>query len=181
MSNSHIQTVACPLPHYPAEATRPSHLVAPSRLQRADGESTPRYQQIAEDLLERLAETLPPRDVPTTGRIARYYQIPYPTAQFVRRAALTRMRPPIGGLGSSGAATPHRQAWRRVADDLRHHINAGHLTGRLPARPELAALFNVSVDTASKAVRSLTEAGLLVSAGPRGTYVLRQPASTDMA
>ncbi|MBC9719436.1 GntR family transcriptional regulator [Streptomyces sp. TRM66268-LWL] len=138
-------------------------------------EQAPRDQALAEDLLERLPCTLPPRAVPAAEQIARRYQIPYPTAQFVRRAVVTRLRPPADHP-FGGTVTPLRLAWLRVADDLRHQIRTGRLTGRLLVRPELAARYKVCVDTAGTAIRALTEMGLLAPASPHGTYVLPQSA-----
>ncbi|MBC9718858.1 GntR family transcriptional regulator [Streptomyces sp. TRM66268-LWL] len=152
-------------------------LLAASRLQAASGEDPPRYQLIAEDLLAHLTAPLPARAVPAVSEIARRYRIPYATAQFVRRAVLTRLRP-AADCATSGTAAASRHAWQRVADDLSHRIRTGQLTGTLPTRPELAAQYQVSVDTVSKAAHALTDAGLLAPASARGTRVLPQPVHT---
>ncbi|WP_285444555.1 GntR family transcriptional regulator [Streptomyces sp. ISL-44] len=120
--------------------------------------------------MRRLTWVTPLAPIPAVGEIARRYRIPYSTAQFVRRAVVTRLRPavrPTEGREPVG----FRPAWQRVADDLRERIHSGHLRGRLPVRSELAAEYGVSADTVSRAVQTLQEAGLLANAGFRGTHV----------
>ncbi|MBC9719698.1 GntR family transcriptional regulator [Streptomyces sp. TRM66268-LWL] len=134
-------------------------------------EKPPRYQVLAEDLLDDLTATLPARPVPAADEIARRYRIPYPTAQFVRRAALTRLRP-AGDYATTGTPVVSRPVWKRVADDLRHRIRTGQLTGTLPTRPVLAEHYQVSVDSVSKAAQFLAKEGLLGPATPHGTKVL---------
>ncbi|MEU5438729.1 GntR family transcriptional regulator [Streptomyces sp. NPDC020719] len=92
------------------------------------------------------------------------------TAQFVRRALTTRLRPaacpltvPVGILS--------KPAWQQVGDDLRDRIHTGRLRGRLPLRLRSADEYGVSTHTVTKAVQHLADEGLLGIAGGQGTNV----------
>ncbi|TWF94431.1 winged helix-turn-helix domain-containing protein [Saccharopolyspora dendranthemae] len=63
--------------------------------------------------------------------------------------------------------------WSQIADDLRADIDSGELTPgqRLPSGPELAEIYGVTKVTATKAIRHLQEAGLLIVVNGMGTYV----------
>lgn len=135
-----------------------------------ESEPRPHYQEVADDLYYRLTRKRLYGRLPTTGDIARAYRIPVFTAQFVLRAVRTRLRAP-GRLATAGTLALSGTAWQRMADDLRTRIRCGHMTGRLPARAELAAEYGVSIDTASKATRHLAEEGLLRVLGRQGTHV----------
>ncbi|WP_371656758.1 MULTISPECIES: GntR family transcriptional regulator [unclassified Streptomyces] len=146
----------------------------PPTLARSRPPRRPLYQVVADDVLRRLTEHQPPRSAPRAADIARTYRIPIGTAEFVRRAVNTRLRPlthhPTEPGG--GATAGFRPAWLRVADDLRDRVRTGHLRGRLPARAFLAAQYGVCVETVSKAVQALIEEALLATAGRHHrTYV----------
>ena len=139
-------------------------------LQNAVEEGAPPYQVIADDLVRHLTREVPHRPVPPAAEIARRYRIPNPTAQFVWRAASTRLRAPLHsavGFQVSG----QRPVWLRVADDLRARIYSGHLYGRLPSRAVLARQYGVAEGSVDKAARALVREGLLVAAGAQGTHV----------
>lgn len=142
-------------------------------LQSAVAEGAPPYQVIADDLVRHLAREVPHRPVPPVVEIARRYQISNPTAQFVWRAAVTRLRAPLHsavGFPVSG----QRSVWLRVADDLRARIHSGQLQGRLPSRAALAREYGVAEGSVDKAARALVREGLLVAAGAQGTRVRPQ-------
>ncbi|MFB7054122.1 GntR family transcriptional regulator [Streptomyces vinaceus] len=144
----------------------------------------PPYQLLADELAGRIDRADPlapggPAQVPSAADIAREYQVPLPTAQFVRRALYTRLRA-RGSPHAVPMAAEGQTVAERVAGLLRSRILQGSLSGRLPIRPALAREYRVSVDTVSKAVRLLAEEGLLFGAARHGTYVLdRQPPETS--
>ncbi|MFE2309340.1 GntR family transcriptional regulator, partial [Streptomyces sp. NPDC059411] len=108
--------------------------------------------------------------IPDAGEIAKRYRIPYPTAQFVRRAARTRLRTPGARYAPPRVGVTH--AWELIADLIRGRILDRGLRGRLPNRPTLATEYRVSVDTVSKAVQALEREGLVVCNRHQGTYVI---------
>ena len=63
--------------------------------------------------------------------------------------------------------------FRQIADDLAARIRAGEYApeSQLPSYSELAALYSVSVTTASKAVALLRDRGLVEGIAGRGVYV----------
>ena len=150
----------------------------------------PRYQMIADDLISRTAalwrsraqEAAPDRSMaqplPSVGLIARHYRIPVPTAQFARRAAVTRLSRLEAARHAHTPDTDHtdadhdvqggRPAYRSVLEDLRTRILTGDLSGRLPRRIDLANQYGVRADTIGRALRTLTHQGLLLRDGPRG-------------
>lgn len=136
----------------------------------------PRYQSIADDLMERFSgatrsESL--RRLPTVEAIAQHYKVPIATAHFVRRAVHTRLRMhtpmPRTAVRPTRAAT---YLYEAIADEMRDQILSGTLNGRLPARRTLAARYGVSMDVMSRASKLLAAEGLLVTAGVHGTHVL---------
>ncbi|MFE2409218.1 GntR family transcriptional regulator [Kitasatospora sp. NPDC059408] len=128
----------------------------------------PEYRDLAADLVGRLPRPRSPERVPAVGRIARLYRIPVPTAEFVRRAAVTLLRRPPWLLPQP----PGSVAWLGVAADLRERIEARSLRGRIPGRRALAEAYGVSLDVVNQAVEALIEQHLLVvRPGSPGTYV----------
>ncbi|MFF3159932.1 GntR family transcriptional regulator [Streptomyces sp. NPDC057910] len=138
-------------------------------------EARPLYQELADDLATRLVRPLQADTVPSPLRIARLYRVPLSTAQFVRRATLTRLRPPV----AAPVAPPGPPAWWLVAEDLRLRVRAGDFPDRVPARPRLTAEYRVGIDTVSKAIQQLVEDQLLEVRGTRGTYVRDVHPSSD--
>ncbi|MGV9267476.1 GntR family transcriptional regulator [Kitasatospora sp. NPDC003701] len=132
--------------------------------------SRPCYRSLAARLLQGLPPGLAPEQLPPPWKIARWYQIPVATAQFVRRAAVTRLRPPLRLLPEDPACP----AWVGLAADLRARIRAGRLSGRMPGRKPLAAAYGVGVDTVGKALVLLADEQLIeIRPGAKGTYVSR--------
>ena len=65
---------------------------------------------------------------------------------------------------------------RRIADDLRRAIEAGHLApgSRLPSERELARQYGTARNTAREAIRLLGVAGLVIAEHGRGVFVRRE-------
>ncbi|WP_037323682.1 winged helix-turn-helix domain-containing protein [Amycolatopsis thermoflava] len=63
--------------------------------------------------------------------------------------------------------------WAQVADDLRKEVRDGTLPSglQLPAAHELADIYGVARGTILRAIRELTEEGILVITPHRGTFV----------
>ncbi|MFE2285540.1 winged helix-turn-helix domain-containing protein [Streptomyces sp. NPDC059443] len=144
-------------------------MTAPHNCER---EKTPRphYQLLADDVVRRVGQPGTDPRIPDAGEIAKRYRIPYPTAQFVRRAARTRLRTPGARYAPPRVGVTH--AWELIADLIRGRILDRGLRGRLPNRPTLATEYRVSVDTVSKAVQALEREGLVVCNRHQGTYVI---------
>ena len=62
-------------------------------------------------------------------------------------------------------------AYVQVADILTAGIQAGQITGKLPAERELAAALGVSYVTLRRAIGLLRERGLVVTLHGRGNFV----------
>ncbi len=64
-------------------------------------------------------------------------------------------------------------SYRQVADDLTARIRRGEYQPghAIPSYRELAALYSVSVSTASRAVALLRDRGLVIGIPGRGVYV----------
>jgi GntR family transcriptional regulator len=65
-------------------------------------------------------------------------------------------------------------AYVQVADLLAARIEAGELTGRMPAERDLAAEYGVAYGTIRRAMEVLRERGLVESVHGRGTFVRPQ-------
>jgi len=61
--------------------------------------------------------------------------------------------------------------WEQLAGILRERITSGQLTGRVPSILTLAQEYEVGHNTASRALVTLRDEGLIVSAKGRGFYV----------
>ncbi len=61
--------------------------------------------------------------------------------------------------------------WRQITEDLRHRIQAGEWTGRLPSEKTLAQEYGVAVNTVRKAMAALREEGLIQTDKGWGSYV----------
>ncbi|MGH3844262.1 MAG: GntR family transcriptional regulator [Pseudonocardiaceae bacterium] len=74
-----------------------------------------------------------------------------------------------------------RPASRRVADELRSQIASGRYPAgsALPPYRQLAAEYDVAVNTAMAAVHSLRDEGLVVSKPNAASYVLDRPNQAD--
>lgn len=68
-----------------------------------------------------------------------------------------------------------RPAYVQLAGILRARIKSGEITARLPSERDLHQEFGVAPMTARKAVRLLTDEGLVLTVTGRGTYVRREP------
>ena len=66
-----------------------------------------------------------------------------------------------------------RYTYREIADDLAERIAGGEYPprSRLPSYTELAALYDVSYQTAARAVRDLRGRGMAYGEVGRGVYV----------
>ena len=64
-------------------------------------------------------------------------------------------------------------AYVQVANALAASIQAGEITGRLPAERELAVWFGVSYQTLRHSIGVLRERGLVVTRLGRGSFVTR--------
>ena len=66
-----------------------------------------------------------------------------------------------------------RLSYRQIADDLDDRINDGEYEPgtKLPSYAELAAMYDVSVSTAARAVALLTDRGAAYGEPGRGVYV----------
>lgn len=62
--------------------------------------------------------------------------------------------------------------FEEAAEHLASRIEAGTLTGQLPALPALADDYGVSVDTMRRSVAILRDRGLVVVNRPKGTFVV---------
>ncbi|WP_307813559.1 winged helix-turn-helix domain-containing protein [Streptomyces sp. N35] len=148
-----------------------------------------------------LSQVTPLQDLPTPQEIARRYQIPLPTAQFVRRTLSTLLRQArhIDAEVNAGAAVESTDdantqvqqdeaaapayganaKWPHVARNLRHRILTGQLRGRLPTQVELAVEYQVSIGTVRAATRQLAGEGLLQVQRRHGTWIpTPQPAAS---
>ncbi|GAA3037610.1 GntR family transcriptional regulator [Streptosporangium longisporum] len=69
--------------------------------------------------------------------------------------------------------TDDRAPYQRIADDLREEITSGRLKPgwRVPATPELARRYEVTTNTANRALTALAAEGLLIKKPGSGTYV----------
>jgi GntR family transcriptional regulator len=69
--------------------------------------------------------------------------------------------------------TDERAPYQRIADDLREEITSGRLKPgwRVPATPELARRYGVTVNTANRALTALAIEGLVIKKPGSGTYV----------
>lgn len=76
------------------------------------------------------------------------------------------------------AKNPAKSVFRRVENDLRARLQAGHWAPgtMLPARPQLAKEYGVALATLERAVAVLIEQGLLRADSGRGTFVAQPPA-----
>ncbi|MGP3691525.1 hypothetical protein ACTVZO_44010 [Streptomyces sp. IBSNAI002] len=99
----------------PAASARPTkrryRRVTPERIVIGSGEERRSYQVLAEHLLQNLRRKRSAA-VPLPQEIARRYCVPVATAQFVRRAAVTRLRPPLPPLPQP-TRPPRRPAVRK--------------------------------------------------------------------
>jgi GntR family transcriptional regulator len=69
-------------------------------------------------------------------------------------------------------------AYVQVADILTAGIQAGRITGRLPAEPDLARALRTSYNTVRRGIGLLRERGLVTTLHGRGNFVTRPaPAS----
>ncbi|MEV6978540.1 GntR family transcriptional regulator [Kitasatospora sp. NPDC093806] len=147
-------------------------MTKPQHTDPAGTSPRPHYRTIAVHLVRGLPPGVSADRLPPAWKIARWYQIPLSMAQFVRRAATTRLRPPLQLLPGD----PGCPAWARVAADLRDGIREGRLSGRLPGRKALAAAYGVGTDTVGKALEMLAEEHLVEARqGQQGTFVSRDP------
>ena len=62
--------------------------------------------------------------------------------------------------------------YQQLAANLRRQIEAGRLTGRLPAEVDLADEWDVAHGTVRKALEVLRDAGLVRTAAGLGSYVI---------
>lgn len=136
-----------------------------------EAELRPVYQHLADDLVARLAHASPPQPVPSDAELTRIYNVPLFTAQFIRRAAITRLRPPRKVPRAEPPSQRTEGVWWRIADDLREQIVSGRLRGQLPNRPRLAATYRVSTSTLTKAIQELVREGLVTVHGSQGTHI----------
>jgi len=76
-------------------------------------------------------------------------------------------------------------AYRRIADNLRHAIEAGELVGgdQLPTEQELAEEWGASRSTVREAIRILVTRGLVEARPGQGTFVTKKitPIMTDLS
>ncbi|MFD8082510.1 GntR family transcriptional regulator [Kitasatospora sp. NPDC059722] len=129
------------------------------------------YKTLAAHLVRGLPPGLPPDRLPPAWKIACWYRIPLSTAQFVRRAATTRLRPPLRLCPDD----PSCPVWVGVAADLRERIREGRFSGRMPGRKPLAAAYKVGTDTIGKALELLADEHLVeIRPGTQGTYVSQE-------
>ncbi|MFE0104846.1 GntR family transcriptional regulator [Streptomyces sp. NPDC059009] len=146
--------------------------------------AAPPYQSMAEDLVHRLVqhpETATTRLLDAEA-VARHYHVSATTAEFVRRAARTRLRlqhaPACEAAGPTeqeaafAAADTSPAAFRQVAQDLLVRINSGELTGMLPSQVQLATHYRVSRFTIKRAVGVLTQQRVVKCHGSAGTRIL---------
>jgi GntR family transcriptional regulator len=74
-----------------------------------------------------------------------------------------------------------RAPYLQIADDLRRQINAGRYQpgDRLPSNKAMAGEYNTSTETVRRALRVLTDAGLVGAHSTLGTFVLNPPADPE--
>jgi GntR family transcriptional regulator len=79
----------------------------------------------------------------------------------------------FGGLPGSPDVPVRRLTYRQIADDLADRIAKGEYApgSRLPSYAQLAALYNVSVSTASRAIAILSDRGVVEGEPGRGVFV----------
>lgn len=72
------------------------------------------------------------------------------------------------------AAGPPQYVYEAMADHLAARIAAGELKpgARLPGERDLAGEYQVSIDTARRAVRVLRDRGLVTTLAAKGTFVV---------
>src|SRR5271170_4495188 len=61
--------------------------------------------------------------------------------------------------------------FQRLRERIRHAVDSGELSGKLPGERELAKRFHVNAKTLSKALTDLAAEGLLERSIGRGTFV----------
>lgn len=61
--------------------------------------------------------------------------------------------------------------YRQLADQIRQRIESGEYKVRIPSEPSLSQETGLARDTVRRAVRLLTEEGLLLRAPGKGTYI----------
>lgn len=73
--------------------------------------------------------------------------------------------------------TRHRNRWRAIASDLRHHILGGRYApgDRLPSSAELRSHYHVSGQTVQHAMNALRDAGLITTRPGFGWFVHTPP------
>lgn len=138
--------------------------------------SRPLYQVLADDLVRRMSGVGAGGPIPSAHHVARLYQIPPLTAEFVRRGAITRLRVRMRPAPTAVVGP----MWRRVAEMLWHDIRDGHFAEQLPTRGELAHFYGVSIDTVSRAVHYLEASGVVAREGQRGTRICRPLREPDL-
>ena len=62
----------------------------------------------------------------------------------------------------------------QLANTLRERITSGNITGRVPSIMTIAQEYEVGHNTAARALVTLRDEGLIVSAKGRGFYVTRK-------
>lgn len=74
-----------------------------------------------------------------------------------------------------------RAPYLQIADDLRRQINAGRYKpgDRLPSNKAMAGEYSTSTETVRRALRVLTDAGLIGAHSTLGTFVLNPPAEAE--
>jgi GntR family transcriptional regulator len=76
-----------------------------------------------------------------------------------------------------------RPPYMQIADDLRAKIGDGRYQpgGKLPSNKAMATEYSTSTETVRRALRLLTDEGLIASHSTLGTFVLRSPAEARTA
>ncbi|WP_424215859.1 hypothetical protein ACN20G_27295 (plasmid) [Streptomyces sp. BI20] len=153
------------------------------------------YERIAVDLLRGLRREGGAEDLPTPADVARRYRVSLATAQFVCRAARTRLRTGIAPTRRPRALAPDRPAPPRnaadltpeaIARDLWERARSGGIAAALPTQDVLADSYGVPRAVIRAAVADLTRQGRAEFRGRAGTRLLlpepepeREPAAED--
>lgn len=139
------------------------------------------YAQIADVLRARIAdgELAPNSLLPSESALSEEFAVARATVRralaVLEREALIKTWPGKGRVVRSEAPSPYE--YRRIADDLRRHIESGEFAPGdvLPSDAVLVERYGVARGTVRQAYAALDRVGLIETRHGKGRFVRRRP------